>query len=217
MSKKIDTARGVVVWLHGMGEEPATMLEVATSSKLDEIGVRSIALKAQGCHFSKITGEFVSAWFDQEIAHLEISNENEIKKAVKGVDEYIDSFIEMHNDTKLVIAGFSQGAVVALIELLSHPNKFVAALLYSPYRVGFDLLHYSGVLEGNQCTRAQELPCVWIGYGLHDWIIPARWSYSLALELRNLGFNVTVRHYSGGHTPFGGAHDDIRDFLTSSI
>ncbi|WP_316668629.1 alpha/beta hydrolase-fold protein [uncultured Propionibacterium sp.] len=209
--------QAVVVWLHGMGEEPMTMLDVAAASGLAEIGVESIALKAPMKHASQITGEIVDAWFDQEFAHLEMSNRTEFWEAVNRVDEYVDSLADHDSTPRLVIAGFSQGAALALAELMSHPDKFHAALLYSPYRViDISLLSRCAMGRGRYPIE-HELPRIWIGYGLRDWVIPARWSYSLVLELRGLGFDVVTHHYLGGHVPFGGAESDIRDFLISSF
>lgn len=216
MPQNIDDIHAIVVWLHGMGEEPMTMLDVAMTSRLCEMGVGSVALKAPMQHFSRITGEVVDAWFDQEIDHLEVSGGAEVEDAAGRVDDYINFLIKKTGNVRIVVAGFSQGAALALFELVRHPDKFLGALLYSPYKIGDNLFFPRHDFKQRQPTDLVK-PRVWIGYGLNDWVIPARWSYSLATELRNSGFSVVTRHYLGGHVPFSGAQEDIRNFLRSLL
>lgn len=108
--------------------------------------------------------------------------------------------------SRIVAAGFSNGANIAASLLFRHPGLLRAAVLLSP------MLPYepAGLL-------ALAGTDVFIGAGQADPIAPAAQVERLAEVLRTAGADVTVRWEPGGHAISRGELDAARDWLRGAV
>jgi phospholipase/carboxylesterase len=114
---------------------------------------------------------------------------------------------------RVVLAGFSQGAAMALIAGLRYPERLGGIILYDPYTPA------ELPLADTRSPANADLP-VWIGHGRYDWIIPAVVGEGVRDLLLSWGHPVSWREYHdypNTHEPFSGAAGDLRAFLDEVV
>lgn len=86
---------------------------------------------------------------------------------------------------RMAISGFSDGASYALSLGLTNGTFFTHVLAFSP-----------GFIDTGE--RRGE-PAVFLAHGTADTILPASFTRNLATRLRNDGYEVVFREFTGGH------------------
>lgn len=136
------------------------------------------------------------AWYNGERTNNTISIDVEMeKKSRTNVSEYIEQFIETHNvdPNKIVTAGFSQGAGLALTLLLTHPDKVHAAACFS----GRVMDQVKPSIEKHSAAQSKEL---FIGHGTSDARSPMNIVEDHKKWVESFGVNVSLKTYDMGHS-----------------
>ncbi|MFF6990349.1 alpha/beta hydrolase [Streptomyces sp. NPDC010273] len=201
--------RGTVVWLHGIGQVPGELAAVAERLRLAEAGVRGVFPRAPVTAPSLLTGLPVPCWFPQSILALDRIDVEGLFAVLPVLTALLSAETERIGAGRTVVAGFSQGATVALSLALRHSEPLAGTALYAPYQPP-DL---TVLLPGGRPAAANARLPVWIGHGARDWIVPERSGAGLRDLLTDWGHPVTWQRYPGGHEPFGGVRASLPDFL----
>ncbi|WP_306204375.1 alpha/beta hydrolase [Actinoplanes sp. RD1] len=196
-----------IVWLHGIGQGPGDLMPVARRLRLPEQGVRGVFPRAPGQVGPMLGGAVASAWFWQRIHRLHESDLTSVLAAEDALRDLIGKeAAQLGGADRVVLAGFSQGAAMALVTALRYPARLRGLVLYAPYLVHTDWL------AGSRSPAGAGLP-VWIGHGARDWIVPEARGRRVRDVLTRWGHEVTWQRYSGGHEPFAGVRESLPRFL----
>ncbi|MFD3590105.1 alpha/beta hydrolase [Streptomyces sp. NPDC058683] len=202
--------RATVVWLHGVGQVPADLVAVADRLRLADAGVRGVFPRAPVEAPSLLTGLPVPCWFPQSLFALDRIDVTGLLAAHRRLRPLLAAETARIGAERTLVAGFSQGATVALTLALRHPEPLAGTALYAPY-LPPDL---SALLpEGRPAPANSGLP-VWIGHGARDWIVPESSGAGLRDLLASWGHPVIWQRYPGGHEPFAGVRASLPAFLS---
>lgn len=205
--------RGTVVWLHGIGQVPGDLAAVAGRLRLGEAGVRGVFPRAPVAAPSLLTGLPVPCWFPQSILALERIDAEGLMAVHRPLAALLAAETGRIDAGRTVVAGFSQGATVALTLALRYPERLAGAALYAAY-LPPDL---TALLPGGRPSPANARLPVWMGHGARDWIVPERSGAGLRDLLTTWGHPVTWQRYPGGHEPFAGVRASLPEYLSEVL
>ncbi|MFD6553630.1 alpha/beta hydrolase, partial [Streptomyces sp. NPDC058398] len=205
--------RGTVVWLHGIGQAPGDLMAVTQRFRLAEAGVRGVFPRAPVAAPSLLSGLAVPCWFPQNLLALDRLDVEGLLAAHRPLAKLLEAEAERIDAGRIVLAGFSQGATVALTMALTYPRRLAGVALYAPFMPP-DL---PALLPTGRPSPANSGLPVWIGHGARDWVVPERSGAGLRDLLTGWGHPVTWQRYPGGHEPFAGVRASqpgyVRDVL----
>ncbi len=108
---------------------------------------------------------------------------------------------------RTVVAGFSQGAAMALHFALHHPGAVAGVVMWSGYLID----------EAPPATHRAPLSVFW-GHGTTDPIVPFEWARSGWAALGAAGASLESREYRGmPHTVWPAEIDDTREWLRGRL
>ena len=180
-----EVERGVVVWLHGLGADGSDLEPVAQLLGLP--GLRHILPDAPVRRVAINAGMAMPAWYD--IADANISGRPEDSKGMIASAEAVAALAasKVKPGTPLLVIGFSQGAVIALI-------------------LGLKLLRDAagiGVLSGYMPSFLQSepwfKPALFMAHGIRDSVILPDWGRASRDRLASAGFSMIWREYPMAH------------------
>ena len=195
-----------VIWLHGIGQGPGHVQAVARRLALPEAGVRGVFPRAPGMLVSAVTGRPASTWFIQSLDKYMRADQSGLMDAERRLRTLIDTEVERFGAQRVALAGFSQGAVMALHSGLRYRLPLAGLALYAAFPLrDLDLL--------DSVSPATSQVPIWMGHGVRNWVVP----YSSGKELRKLlidrGHPVNWHWYQGGHETFGGVSAELAEFF----
>lgn len=184
-------ATAIIIWLHGLGATNEDFVSVAYDlERLTHLNIRFVFPQAPSMPVTINNGSIMPAWydihsFDQEgkidhsgisasVHQIKILIENELKKGFPA--------------KKIILAGFSQGAVIALSTLLSHPQSLGGVIALSGYLPHFTL------------PLAKHTIPIFIGHGIEDTVVPYYFGEMAFESLKNANYPVTWHTYAMPHT-----------------
>lgn len=178
-----EKARSTVILLHGRGSSPDDMIDLA-----DHLGRNDIAYLAPAATHH--------TWYPQRFLAPLAANEPWLSGALAVVEQLIKTLTAQGvAPDKIALAGFSQGACLALETLVAHPRpyRFVAGL--------------SGALIGPLDRPRSPVPLegvpVLLGCAEQDAHIPSAYVDHSENLLAQYGAKVTRQRYPGSaHTVF---------------
>jgi len=178
---------GTLIALHGRGTNEYDLLPIAESLGIDEVLVASPRAPlrfAQG-----FPGAY--AWY--ELGEEGMPHPRTFYPSVDRLLKFIEEIKKGYpvDSSRVVLMGFSQGAVMAYAAGLQKPASIsgIAALSgYVPYRSGLPL----------ELQNLNGLP-VFISHGSFDELIPVQLARESAELLKSRGAEVTFREYLMGH------------------
>ncbi|MEL0630049.1 alpha/beta hydrolase [Psychromonas aquatilis] len=130
------TATSCVIWLHGLGDSGAGFSPIVPVLKLPkDHQIRFIFPHAPEQAVTINQGAVMRAWYD--IKEMNLHNRADMKGVLES-EQSLDALIQEQIDKgiaadKIIIAGFSQGGVVALFTGLRYPQKLAGVLAMSCY------------------------------------------------------------------------------------
>ncbi|MFI1393340.1 alpha/beta hydrolase [Streptomyces sp. NPDC020681] len=204
-----------VIWLHGLGQDATSLMHVALRSGLTGpgSGVRHVFPNAPRQSPGLTGGAPARAWFHQRVFALDHADLPTLLASEGALRELVAAEATVVGAKRVVLAGFSQGASMALITALRHPERLGGLLLYAPYLPG------ELPLADTRTPANSDLP-VWIGQGRYDWIVPhfvGEWIRDLLLSWGHAVFWQEYFDYPNTHEPFAGAATDVRAFFDEVV
>ncbi len=202
-------AIGSVIWLHGLGADGHDFEAIVPELKLPpSLPLRFIFPHAPVRPVTINNGFAMRAWFD--IYSMNINqriDEEGIRASVNIVHSLIENEKRLGILTKnIVLAGFSQGSVIALSTGLSYPEPLAGVIALS----GF-LPHAENIIAGVR-EYDRSLP-IFIAHGNQDTVVPCMLGKMTADVLTNAGYPVTWREYDMAHSVCGEEVNDISGWL----
>jgi len=202
-------AIGSVIWLHGLGADGSDFASIVPELQLPEnLPLRFIFPNAPSIPVT-INNHFVMpAWYD--IISLTAERHADytgIETSTKKIHELIEYEKERGIPAEnIILAGFSQGAVMALTTGLTYPERLGGIVALSGY-----LPHPNQVLQ--QASTANQAIPIFLAHGTGDTIVAHSLGESVLSLLQKNHYPVEWHSYTMPHSVCTEEIRDIASFL----
>lgn len=186
-------ARSTVIWLHGLGADGHDFEAIVPELHLPEdSSIRFIFPHAPYRSITINDGEEFRAWYDF-IPHSETEGSDDINESARQIEQFIEREEERGIASEnILLAGFSQGGVIALHTGIRFPRRLAGILAISTYL--FDL---RGTEQ--EMTDANLAIPIMMAHGTMDPMIPVMRAATSRENLIRLGYDVRWYDYPMGH------------------
>ena len=198
-------ALGTVIWLHGLGadghdfEPIVPMLEGAEKMRFvfPHAPMRKVTINA---------GAEMRAWYDID-PRAPLAGTEDIRRSAEQIEELVQAEEERGiARSRIVLAGFSQGGVIALHLALRSQARFAGVMALSTY------LHDHEHI-GEEVSFASIDTPIFMAHGQMDPMIPMARAITSRDALTALGYQVEWREYGMGHQVSPQEIADIGEWL----
>jgi len=193
----IETGSGpqaAVIWLHGLGADGHDFEAIVPQLGLpDSLAVRFIFPHAPSMPVTLNGGYIMPAWYDIKQNDLGIEHDHAgILNSARGIQLLIEQE-EMRGiaASRIILAGFSQGAAMALHVGLRQPDALAGVMALSGY------LLLPG--QTDQFTPASIATPVFMAHGVHDPVVPFSLGDNARRTLASLGYAIQWHSYPMQH------------------
>ncbi len=200
-----------VIWLHGLGADGHDFEPIVPELKLpDSPALRFIFPHAPMRPVTINGGAEMRAWYDID-PRAPLAGDADIRASAVAIEALIDEQIGRGITTKrIVLAGFSQGGVVALHLGLRYREPLAGIMALSTY-----LHDPEHVVDGISLANA-GIP-IFMAHGLMDPMIPITRAITSREALRALDYPIEWHEYAMGHSVCLEEINDIGTWLTTRI
>lgn len=194
----------LLVLLHGRGADAHDLLPLA-----NELGSADLLVVSPQAPYA-LPGPFGMgyAWYDMH----DIGDPDPLtfEPSLTRLREFLDAVVAGYpvDAQRVVLLGFSQGAVMSLATASTDPRRLAGVVALSGY-----------LPESVECAEGgslDDLP-IFIGHGNADPLIPATEGHHARDILIAKGADVTYREYSVAHRIAPAELDDIREWLSDRL
>ena len=191
-----DNPQASIIWLHGLGADGYDFLPIAKELDLGNLpAVRFIFPHAPLMPVTLNGGYVMPAWYD--IVGLD-RNAPEDETGIRASAAHVESLIAVENargipSERIVLAGFSQGGVIALHAALRHGQRLAGALILSSYQA------LRNTLPEEASGANRELP-IFMAHGSLDNIVAESLAVDSEQRLTALGYPVEWHRYAMAHS-----------------
>ena len=202
-----------VIWLHGLGADGNDFVPVIPELKLpDSLAIKFIFPHAPVRPITLNNGYKMRAWFDMfSLDQKDNANEDDILVAVSWINEFISEEVKQGTpENKILLAGFSQGGVIAIHAGLRYPKKLAGIMMLSTY-IPFE----ENLLKLNH--QSQKGIGIFVAHGINDPVIPFKSWQNYVPKLEALGFNVEAHSYPMEHSVSQSEIQDISAWLQKTL
>ena len=200
-----ETPSGTVIWLHGLGADGHDFEPIVPELNLD-VPIRFVFPHAPERPVTINGGMEMRAWYDIDPGSP-LSGTDEIRMSAAAVQELVDA--ENHKGIptdRIVLAGFSQGGVVALHLGLRAEYRFAGLMALSTY------VHDHENVGAEVSFVSIDTP-IFMAHGIADPMIPITRAVTSREALTALNYQVDWREYGMGHHVCPEELVDIKGFL----
>ena len=200
-------ALGTVIWLHGLGadghdfEPVAAMLDLASKVRFvfPHAPMRKVTINA---------GAEMRAWYDID-PRAPLAGTEDIRRSAEQIDELVQAEEERGiARARIVLAGFSQGGVIALHLGLRSQERFAGVMALSTYLHDHERI-------GEEVSFASIDTPILMAHGQMDPMIPMARAITSRDALAALGYDVEWREYGMGHQVSPQEIADIGEWLNA--
>lgn len=202
-------AQRSVIWLHGLGADGSDFVPIVSElQSTQHLNIRFIFPHAPIMPVSINNGYEMRAWFDiYDIAIAAKIDESGISNSIKQLEKLIDKEVERGIPTEnIIVAGFSQGAVIALNTGLCYSKKLAGILALSGY------LPMADKVLQNASKINRDTP-IFLAHGSEDPIVPYALGKATYASLQQAGYPVTWHSYPMPHSVCPEEIDDIAKWI----
>lgn len=203
------TPVGAVIWLHGLGANGHDFEPIVPELRLpEEFPIRFVFPHAPERPVTINAGVVMRAWYDViDVGPSRKINVEELLEAADSLGALIRNEVNSGlPPERIVLAGFSQGAAVALHVALRYPEKLAGVLALSTYLPTIEPVEK----EASEANR--DIP-IMMGHGDADPMIPLALAVRTRRELTRLGYNVQWHEYPMQHGVCVQEIEDIRAWI----
>jgi phospholipase/carboxylesterase len=187
--------RASVIWLHGLGADGRDFVPLVPQLGLSGMGVRFVFPHAFARPVAINGGYRMRAWYDIRWADLRRDVDAPgILQSVCEVQELIERETALGIPAnRILLAGFSQGGVIALHAGLTRPSPLAGILALSSY------LALPAVL-GREASEASHGTPIFMAHGSEDPVVPLALGEAARDYLITSGYVVDFHRYSMPHS-----------------
>ncbi|MCC5791198.1 MAG: carboxylesterase [Legionellaceae bacterium] len=180
MKEPSHTARASIIWMHGLGADASDMQGLAAQMDWSATAVRHIFLNAPQRSVTINQGMLMPAWYDITGTQLtDREDENGIMASAQTISALIHDQIQQSiAPENIYLAGFSQGAAMALFSGLREKNALGGIIALSGY------LPLAATLKPLQCHSTP----MFIAAGRFDPVVLPQWTQASENWLRQQGY-----------------------------
>lgn len=185
-----------VIWMHGLGADGHDFVPVIPELKLAEtLGVKFIFPHAPIRPVTLNQGMKMRAWYDLlSLDRSKAAKEDDILTTVSWISRLIDLEIGMGTPSaKILLAGFSQGGVIALHTGLRYPKQLAGIMALSTYIPFKENL----IAQANDVQK--NLP-IFAAHGEYDPVISFASYQDYVPTLETNGYEVEAHTYPMEHS-----------------
>lgn len=188
-----------IIWLHGLGADGSDFVPLIPELQLPpSLGIRFIFPHAPVMPVTINNSYEMRAWFD--IYALDINSKIDtqgINRSVTSIEQLISAEINRGIDTRhIIIAGFSQGATVALMTALQYEKPLGGVIALSGY------LPMADTLFKNATDANRQLP-IFLAHGTEDPIVPYALGKATYAALKQANYPISWHSYPMPHSVCG--------------
>jgi len=203
------SAQRSIIWLHGLGADGHDFEPIVKELHLPlDNGIRFIFPHAPMMPVTVNQGMTMRAWFD--IYEFSISAKIDEAGIAKSVNQLKDLIAKEEARgipaSNIILAGFSQGAVIALSTGLCYEKPIAGILALSGY------LPHAKQLFQHASLENQSIP-IFIGHGSMDTVVPYALGKTTYANLKQAGFNADWHSYAMAHSVCSEEVGDIAKWL----
>ena len=164
-----ESPRCAIIWLHGLGADGHDFEPIVDEFDFDQLPALRFVFPHAPMRAVTINGGFVMrAWYD--IISPDFAPGREESEGVRQSAQQVEALIARENargipDARIVLAGFSQGWVIALHAGLRHPQRLAGILALSCY------LPMAETLAAEAHAANRDVP-IFMDHGQYDAVIP---------------------------------------------
>jgi phospholipase/carboxylesterase len=202
------TVRHTIIWLHGLGADGRDFLSIVPGLRLPEaLGVRFVFPNAPAMPVTVNGGYVMPAWYD--IYGSDIDAVIDVAGIMRSA-EYLQGLVEAEvaggvSPENVVLAGFSQGGVVALAAALHLDGPLAGVMALSAYLP-------------EQVMPEQSLPRqIFQAHGRMDEVVPYAVGLAARERLLAQGHQVRWHEYDMAHSVCAEEVADIREWLLERL
>jgi phospholipase/carboxylesterase len=185
-----------VVWLHGLGADGNDFVPIVEEMRLPpSLQIRFVFPHAPVRPVTLNNGFRMRAWYD--IAPGDITQRADIA-GVRAAQAQVEALIAREVDRgvaarRIVVAGFSQGGVIALHTGLRHAERLAGIVALSTYVVRPDLL------AGEASPANRDVP-IFMAHGTADPMVRLEWGEAGHQALAAAGYRIEWHTYPMPHS-----------------
>jgi len=185
-----------VIWLHGLGDTGDGWSQVVPGLALPKtMRVRFIFPHAPKMPVAINNGYVMPAWYDIREANL---SERADVAGVQRSQAQLAALVARENargvdDSRIVLAGFSQGGAVALYTGLRYPKRIAGIVALSTYLIS------ANALASEASAANRDVP-IFMGHGTFDPVVRLAWGQASRGALVQGGYRVEWHEYPMEHS-----------------
>ncbi len=209
--------KAAVIWLHGLGDSGHGFAPIVPELRLPAgHGIRFIFPHAPEQPVTINNGMVMRSWYDIKSLDLNAvdgsrADEAGVRQSAAAVHKLLDKVIASGVPSeRIVLAGFSQGGVIALHLLPRLPYKIAGVMALSTYMSAPHLLK----AEMNAVNK--QTP-VLVAHGLMDNVVPVAAGQAAFNSLKYAGYPVKWLEYRMQHSVCAQEVDDLSRFIQTQL
>lgn len=187
-------AQASVIWMHGLGADGHDFASLPPQLGVSpDLPIRYVFPHAPVIPVTLNMGARMRAWYDIVSLDARGQDETGIRRSAASIEDLIAREVERGvPSSRVVLAGFSQGAAMALFAGLRHRAPLAGILALS----GYLPLHESLPAEGSEANQQVE---ILQAHGQHDDVVSYRFGHGSAELLRAAGYRLEWHEYPMAH------------------
>ena len=183
------TPDAAIIWLHGLGADGHDFEPIIPQLGLQDCSIRFVFPHAPAMPVTINGGYIMPAWYDITSPEIDAEVDHRgIDRAATAVQLLVErELMRSIAPERIILAGFSQGAVVALRCGLLHPEA-----------VG-GIIALSGYLPFAPPPAGKHAPAIFLGHGVNDDVVPFALGDDAQRTLARAGYATTWHSWPMGH------------------
>lgn len=202
-----------VIWLHGLGADGHDFEPLVPELRLPASwSIRFVFPNAPVRPVTLNGGVAMRAWYDFLSLDLgRAENSQQMGESVSAVLGLIDTEHRRGIESeRIIVAGFSQGGVIALHAALRYPSRLGGVVALSTYLPGSEAL-------AEDLSGANRSLAVFLAHGELDPIIPLTAGRAAAIQLKTWGYETEPHEYTMPHSVCPEEIQDLKAWLSKRL